>query len=1612
MPRTGAVVCEQSVCRSRPGVMGRRGAALRRLVIGLVVVVVAVPVLVALLGPPIASSLAPGIIASSVNPKIAGEVKVDSASLSWGGPLRVEGVTLTDPSGGRVAEFEAEVGAGLWALLTGSRDLGEVRLAGSATIEAGAQGTTNLDRAIAPTGPAAPAPMGGSGPPPPAPSQPITLPRGLAFDLNIDGVDVSFKSTDASGRAREVALTGIKGGGKFALGQPVAMKVEATTPDNNGSLSVELDADQITTADGALTLDKAVATLDFATSLPGSYAEVVGAGLAGVPVVSPDLAAQARSIDTIGSVRLDGGRLTLVDPAQPIVLTAPIPLAVASAASTSNASIELDPGAWVSFELNRLDLPIAALTEGASADLRGAIARAYVRTGVIKGWVTTPSEGRKRFAITTEPFSVGSSMGLDRGFGAAGRASVTLDGEPAGMLVIEADTRGLLTPEGALRPTLPDRITSDIELRDLPTSLIGPFVDRALASSGQEPIDLSRTFGPRVGVRLKLNVPDDFETNPDATILIDGEVGSSLTDVWLAAEASPAGRELRARKEGLTVRTTALGYLNERFDIAGTLSEAIGGDVEVVGDGLANVDIGNFTVPLNGFVPVIGGVSATGAAVVGELAVRPAFLSAPLEGTNLGTSLAWVPGDPVRFGGNYTLTYQGTTITINAQGSLPGLVDWSADPGFALTPGAVRPQGSLAFKGVPAKLIDEVLRGLANVNDERLLSAVGSAVGDSVGGRAEVAAASDGDADGVVLSAQGGGFRFGASSMVSREGGATTVSTKQGQTAVQLTKLGAMMGALLGDEGAVRITGAGPALVELTDSRLTLRPGSPIEATGGASIVASALQFAGGGASGFGNARVDTLRVGVSADSPTGGAAFDINAQGSVDGAPMTAAGGLNFEEAFTLDDTGFVLAPGSASATGELSVTGLPTALASAADPRLGRLLPTAVGATADLEVIAKGRTMTARVATPADRLVATTDIAFGNDETITIGPSSAQLARLDQATIDAALAAYAPELSLTQRLSAPVALNISATPIRLASVNGGGFAPAGSWSATLKPDRDLLISGVELPIGESTPATVSLREVTAGAQFDGAAPSRISAQAAVYDPASPLEPLARLNLSAPGAGVENLDVSATGVRPPAIDTLFKTDGVLTAALGNTASFTARTAPAGAGVMRADVNVAADRAKLTAAATVADDRIALVEPASLDWRVGRAAVGAAFGVTAQGEPRLIPDDDVTISGRVDRFTMTKAGGDVPFAIAALDASFTTTPAQLRAPEGEVARIGATTLTARWDDPTRRLLVDVNEASEDAGALRASLAVRNLEPAPAGATPRPRVIDGEVKGRLATLIFDALGEQDGRLVALLGPTVESDVVLTNLAVDGTSGRVDGQLRSQTSQASLQGDLASGVLTISEPAVAELSVITPEASRRWVEPLLVVLKEFEKTADQKPAVLRADSLSYPIDGDLSKLNGKINVDLGTVRFKTGPLLGEILKATSNRIEGDLGRRVEPFVVTITNGVASLAETSIPVGEYSIRMSGTFDLVNERVDDMVLLVPLSRVNERLASAAGQIPGLNELTMVPIRIKGPYGSLKYEFAPEQLLKNPERLLEGVGKGLEDLFGGKKKK
>ena len=275
------------------------------------------------------------------------------------------------------------------------------------------------------------------------------------------------------------------------------------------------------------------------------------------------------------------------------------------------------------------------------------------------------------------------------------------------------------------------------------------------------------------------------------------------------------------------------------------------------------------------------------------------------------------------------------------------------------------------------------------------------------------------------------------------------------------------------------------------------------------------------------------------------------------------------------------------------------------------------------------------------------------------------------------------------------------------------------------------------------------------------------------------------------------------------------------------------------------------------------------------------------------------------------------------------------------------------------------------------------------------------VLRGTLKGDdVPVAIADAMSNTDGLLADSLGPQVDLDAEISNARlIPGQPPAADLRfsVRGPRADASGYGRLENHIISMPEPqTILTVREVRPEIAERFSE-LIPELLQVEKRPEDGPAVIRTEGLQIPTNGDWAKGQGKATIALGTARFRTSSLLAGVLKATGQRREGQVGRRIDPIEVSMTNGLVTYTPFKLPLGDLTIESEGTVNLAANEMNVLVWL-PMAALSDEaagsfntgLGSLVGRsIPGFGTATTVPWRVSGPLDGPSIRPAPQVLIQ-----------------------
>ncbi|MGD9691466.1 MAG: hypothetical protein AB7G17_01340 [Phycisphaerales bacterium] len=779
------------------------------------------------------------------------------------------------------------------------------------------------------------------------------------------------------------------------------------------------------------------------------------------------------------------------------------------------------------------------------------------------------------------------------------------------------------------------------------------------------------------------------------------------------------------------------------------------------------------------------------------------------------------------------------------------------------------------------------------------------------------------------------------------------------------------------------------------------------------------------------NERIDVSNARLNATlAPGEPARATLSASAMHDGRAFGVDGDVALDNLFTPDGR---LALSGARPVGTLTVRDLPVTLARLAG--LADML--------DLVRASVGETVALSVrATPSGSDASATNIALeatGANATATaqgvLHPDALEIksgeatTRITPALVSEAVRRFAPDMPRPPQLAQPVGVRATLGPARIPLRDGKpDLAAAGAIGANLGFDAPLVLRGLDAGGGRTV--DVSLDGVKASANVPLSGKGRIDAtlDAGLFDPSRPAaRPVGAISANATltGEGEQRNIEGALRVQQletAYVDALLGKPGLLALALGETANVSANAKPTTNSATTLTGTVDAPRLKAQFAGALHKDRVALTAPLNATWNVSeqwinRFALGAdASTVTIIG--------DTPIDLRVDRAAIALNGGPLKPGVFDLAATANARALTIATADGQRVRIDAARATLASPAPgslsVDAALTGVRGAAGDPGDATLKATLSNIADASGALTPDRATATASIDGAVPTALVDALAQQNGVLLEALGPTMTLRANADSLSREG--GSLNARAVAPRAEARIRGDVRDGLFISAEPITATIHEITPELSRRMIESIFPLLTRMEKRRADGPAVATVTDLRLPTrkeidtDGDgvpdkpdLRKLNADIRIELGRMSYTTNDLFSGVLKATKNKTEGQLFNRFPPIDVRVRDGVAQYDRTSFPIGEFTVETRGKVDLAKREMD-LIVYIPLIGLADEAIGIFRAAPGFNDAAPVPFRMKGPIGKAVPIPAPDLMLKEaiktPGKIIEDVGKGLEDLF------
>jgi hypothetical protein len=293
---------------------------------------------------------------------------------------------------------------------------------------------------------------------------------------------------------------------------------------------------------------------------------------------------------------------------------------------------------------------------------------------------------------------------------------------------------------------------------------------------------------------------------------------------------------------------------------------------------------------------------------------------------------------------------------------------------------------------------------------------------------------------------------------------------------------------------------------------------------------------------------------------------------------------------------------------------------------------------------------------------------------------------------------------------------------------------------------------------------------------------------------------------------------------------------------------------------------------------------------------------------------------------------------------------------------------------------------------------------------------------------------------------MVGP----DLTVSAKAVSSGPGTASATLRASGRFVTLDAPqlvLRKGLLTVVPEKPVTLDFVPSEpVRRRYLASINPIFRDVRLADDKKPIRFTVESVSYPVDGDLSKLNGDMLLTVGAVlleRNADNELLN-LLKVFQGKDSKPIDGTIDPLVVQIRKGQLAYKDFSVGIERQGngwrtrLIFDGDIDLTKQPAfartiaanypmgslaREVVGLLPNEDGGGTVANVLNTMSlGVGEALQLRIRFRGPLGDVdgkpaklerkvKVVFDGKQMGKDIGKTVETVGDVIGDLFKKKGK-
>ena len=1602
--------------------------------------------------PTVAGILAPGIVASKVSDAITGRAEVEKVSLGWFAGQHISGLKLYDTDGTRRSDVDIKIEKGLFALALAGGNYGNVAISGSLDVSPNNAGDQFTQHTVGPTT--------GQSTASPTTTKKAALPKGFRVTLRFDDLQIQYADPAAQGPVQAVRLDDIAGSiqldaankSKFDIRALLTRKLAGDAIFKNaGSIKINATATDFADKDGSITpdalrFDATLKTQPIETRIAEMFANQQGrlsAALGQTVELKVTAEGSASAFNTVADFTADAATIHA-----PLAIDLNARTIASTQAITASLDTErlshilpdrdklLGPEAdanvttfpTVALNIDQFRMPIPG---EAGIDLSKVGAQITAEIGRLVADIKDPTTAGVR-TIGFEPATISiAAADLSKTVTIDNAIETTIDAASSGILTVDLTASGLIDDAGAINTTNLPGIDGTVRAQRLALAAFQPI---AMAAG----FDLVGVLGETADLTINAKPQSDQSTS----ITIAGTAPHANIDGAFTLNRG----NISTQSTPLTIRLSRPGpAIAGLFNDAGVrITDASGLSITLAQTSIdfgqiAEGDLSSIALDLTATIDRIdANLVKTGESVSSQ------GLTASIQTAGLADGLKLTAANRISLEGQ-------PAGGINADFTVAGILDAA---GALVTAIPTNINGTLKLANVrtaalagfaPIELLDlprdlgqtlDATITASPASDNRVLFALNIA-SQNLNGFGSATAGPDGiRADGEAL-------------------------------ALELTGLGGPGGVLQrfitpkpgAAESPLKITTTTPgkAVFIVRNLSLPLDPAS-ITTAGKADINLSIIDLGLSGESGYAGT-VESLAVSV-AVRPDTDPAITFNGRVSAIEAGKaqagTISGSIKLANAFLPADASgrLPIAP-----NGTIKFKDLPTQLARLIDKTfpdaqgkpgltLHRAITDSIGNAVSLEIKASRETDPAK--SSAAPLTINLDGSAGQSTlkgVFTLAPADDGAFKLTDTNADAYLPINQQVFRTAMSIAAP-ATNQSGMTI---SNSGALDLKVRNQRGTLQTTATLsktTVAGLSAPGPNNVTRTLVPLTLAGTANFDapfalladpaGTHAVTLNADFSGTDPSgTPVLNIAAiaaasLTNSAP-AGDITANVRVNAKESAWLDALAGTDGLLVAAMGDRVELSSdlkatfappekvsdqRQAGLQTATATAAINAPYFSTNTPAAFTINNGVLSLSKPLAAVWKL----TPELFNQLAPAEPgkaaQLILAAPASLTITADKFSIPlepgKGAADIK-----LDAKAPEFPLRLHNGSTYALRDFALALSTMADAGKGKLRITA--ATEDQPrAIDINTTITGLPSGDAAFDATRLAIDGVTNiNALPMHLIDALAAGDGHLVDLLGQTLSVESSLTNLPQQGGTIMFRAVTPQSTSRLAATvkphpNDQSKPAIIIDEPMVTQITHFDYDfaGKKLAIIPVFGSVKKIEKT--HRPATITISKLVAPVDGDMTQIIMQGTVDPGVIEYDFEQGIGTLLKIAKQRTQANAGERLEPFTITMNDGIARIKDLTIPLGEFSMTGRARFDLVRG-LEDITVGIPAGAfAGEIIGNLPGAASGLlKESIIIPVRRQGRMGE-QNKWVPdfESVIKDlfsPENILDNVIKGgLKDFLGG----